>query len=105
LPGQPASAIMVYSIILKNLITLFYGDKALHVQKVTGRLTENIHAAPGRRTFQTVAIAKEKGTLLVTPTHGKSGMITLLVYSDGYIELTENEEGKNAGELVEVTLF
>ena len=66
---------------------------------------QNIHAAPGRRTFQTVAIKETGGVVEVTPTHGKSGMITLLSYSDGYIEITENEEGKNAGDLVEVTLF
>lgn len=45
------------------------------------------------------------GQIEVRPTHGKSGMITLLAYSDGYIEITENEEGKNRGELVEVSLF
>lgn len=105
LPGQPASAIMVFMIILKELMTLYYGRDFFRYQSVTGRLTQNIHAAPGRRTFQTVSIKENSGTIAVTPTHGKSGMITLLSGSDGYIEITENEEGKNVGDLVEVTLF
>ena len=105
LPGQPASALMVFMIILREFMTLYYGQDQFKYQTIQGRLTENIHAAPGRRTFQTVSIKAAEGQIAVTPTHGKSGMITLLSYSDGYIEITENEEGKNSGDLVEVTLF
>jgi len=105
LPGQPASAIMVYMIILREFMTIFYGQDHFKYQNIQGTLMENIHAAPGRRTFQTVAFKEVDGTIEVRPTHGKSGMITLLSYSDGYIEITENEEGKNAGDSVEVTLF
>ena len=60
---------------------------------------------PGRRTFQTVAVEAGGDGVLVRPTYGKSGMITLLAYSDGYIEMTENEEGKNPGDPVKVMLF
>jgi len=105
LPGQPASAIMVYMIILREFMTIFYGRDHFKYQTIQGTLMENIHAAPGRRTFQTVAIKEVDGSIEVRPTHGKSGMITLLAYSDGYIEITENEEGKNAGDFVQVTLF
>ncbi|MBK5243787.1 MAG: molybdopterin molybdotransferase MoeA [Eubacteriaceae bacterium] len=105
LPGQPASAIMVYMIILREFMTIFYGQDHFKYQTIQGKLMENIHAAPGRRTFQTVAIKEVNGLIEVRPTYGKSGMITLLSYSDGYIEMTENEEGKNAGDSVQVTLF
>ncbi|MGV8905849.1 MAG: molybdopterin molybdotransferase MoeA [Acetobacterium sp.] len=105
LPGQPASAIMVYMIILREFMTLYYGQDQFKYQTVQGQLMENIHAAPGRRTFQTIAIKEVNGSIEVRPTYGKSGMITLLSYSDGYIEISENEEGKNAGDIVEVTLF
>lgn len=105
LPGQPASAIMVFMIMLREFMTIYYGRDGVRYQRVQGRLTQNIHAAPGRRTFQTVSIKENGSAVEVTPTHGKSGMITLLSYSDGYIEITENEEGKNAGDLVEVILF
>ncbi|WP_050739164.1 gephyrin-like molybdotransferase Glp [Acetobacterium bakii] len=105
LPGQPASAIIVYMIMLREFMTVFYGQDHFKYQTVQGTLMENVHAAPGRRTFQTVAIKDSDGSIEVRPTHGKSGMITLLSYSDGYIEITENEEGKNAGNFVKVTLF
>ncbi|HEY5556404.1 molybdopterin molybdotransferase MoeA [Acetobacterium sp.] len=105
LPGQPASAIMVYMIILREFMTIFYGQDQFKYQTIQGKLMENIHAAPGRRTLQTIAINEVNGLIEVRPTYGKSGMITLLSYSDGYIEMTENEEGKNAGDLVQVTLF
>lgn len=105
LPGQPAAAIMVLMIVLQELMRRYYGRDAFKYQTVQGVLMENIHASPGRRTFQTVSIQETTTGIEVRPTHGKSGMITLLSYSDGYIEITENEEGKNAGDRVEVTLF
>jgi molybdopterin molybdotransferase len=105
LPGQPAAAIMVFMVLLREFLQLYYQQDYFRVQMVKGVLTENIHAAPGRRSFQTVKIKKNNAAYDVTPTHGKSGMITLLSFSDGYIEITENEEGKNAGDLVEVMLF
>lgn len=105
LPGQPASAIMVYMIILREFMTIFYGQDQFKYQTIQGKLMENIHAAPGRRTYQTIAIKEVNGLIEVRPTFGKSGMITLLSYSDGYMEITENEEGKNAGDMVQVTLF
>lgn len=105
LPGQPAAAIMVMMIVLQEFMSRYYGQDLFKYQTVSGVLMENIHAAPGRRTFQTVAITKSENGIEVRPTHGKSGMITLLSYSDGYLEITENEEGKNAGDQVEVTLF
>nr|WP_320024715.1 gephyrin-like molybdotransferase Glp [uncultured Acetobacterium sp.] len=105
LPGQPVSAIIIFMVMLREFMALYYGRDLYKYKTVQGRLMENVHAAPGRRTFQTVEITEVDGQIEVRPTHGKSGMITLLAYSDGYIEITENEEGKNRGELVEVSLF
>ncbi|WKY48643.1 molybdopterin molybdotransferase MoeA [Eubacteriaceae bacterium ES3] len=105
LPGQPAAAIMVFTMISDYLNDLFYGTTAGDLKKVTGRLMENIHAAPGRRTFQTVKIIKNDGQIEVWPTYGKSGMITLLSDSHGYLDIAEDTEGLNAGESVQVNLF
>ncbi|QCT69851.1 gephyrin-like molybdotransferase Glp [Eubacterium maltosivorans] len=105
LPGQPASAIMVYMVVMKKLMNIFHKTDLYKNQYIVGTLTENVHAAPGRRTFQTVAVETGEDGVRVKPTYGKSGMITLLAYSDGYIEMTENEEGKNPGDSVKVMLF
>jgi len=105
LPGQPVSAIMVYMVIIKEFMKIFYGKDLFKYRSIKGKLMENIHASPGRRTFQTVLIKEAEGNVQVYPTHGKSGMITLLSYSDGYIEITENEEGKSIGDIVEIILF
>ncbi|CAK7079767.1 MAG: Molybdopterin molybdenumtransferase [Eubacterium sp.] len=105
LPGQPASAIMVYMVVMKKLMNIFHKTDLYKNQYIVGTLTENVHAVPGRRTFQTVAVETGEDGVRVKPTYGKSGMITLLAYSDGYIEMTENEEGKNPGDSVKVMLF
>jgi len=80
LPGQPAAAIMVMMIVLQEFMCRYYGQDLFKYQTVSGVLMENIHAAPGRRTFQTVSITKSENGIEVRPTHGKSGMITLLSY-------------------------
>ena len=105
LPGQPASAIMVYMVVMKKLMNIWHRTDLYKNQYIVGTLTENVHAAPGRRTFQTVSVEADGDEIRVKPTYGKSGMITLLAYSDGYIEMTENEEGKNPGDTVKVMLF
>jgi molybdopterin molybdotransferase len=105
LPGQPAAAIMVFTMISDFLQDIFYEKKEEPLKKINGILMENIHAAPGRRTFQTVKIKKNGERLEVWPTYGKSGMITLLSDSQGYLDIDEDTEGLNAGQVVEVNLF
>ncbi|WKY45620.1 molybdopterin molybdotransferase MoeA [Eubacteriaceae bacterium ES2] len=105
LPGQPAAAIMVFTMVSDFLQPIFYDKKDETIKGISGILMENIHAAPGRRTFQTVKIKKTSAGVEVWPTYGKSGMITLLSDSHGYLDISEDMEGLNAGQVVVVNLF
>jgi molybdopterin molybdotransferase len=105
LPGQPAAAIMVFTMVSDFFQQIFYEKKDETLKKTSGILMVNIHAAPGRRTFQTVKIKTIGDRIEVWPTYGKSGMITLLSDSHGYLDIDEDTEGLNAGQVVAVNLF
>jgi len=123
LPGQPASAMMIFKAVVEPLLqkltgeALFIladGSENLHNDKlasllrtrtVTAVASSNIHAAPGRTTFQMVSLERRSGSLAAIPVHGKSGMISLMSRADGYIQIEPEQEGILQGEVVQVILF
>ncbi len=52
-----------------------------------------------------VILENQNGALLAQPLPGKSGAIFSLVKADGMVCIPHDEEGKEAGEEVEVVLF
>ncbi len=100
LPGHPGAAYFVALRLIKPFICsmLCTEDKA---KKFTGRLTQNISSNHGREEIVCVKISGNE----VTPLFGKSGIISMLSQSDGYIIIERNREGLKQGEKVEVILF
>lgn len=104
LPGHPVSALIIF----KALIEYFIYEK-LGVERITpsinAKASYNFASSPGKTTYQMVNIKKEKDTYYISPTFGKSGMISLLSNSNGYIIIDEYEEGINKGEIRKVYLL
>ena len=71
-------------------------------RRVRARITANVQSAPGRRTFQLVKLTEKAGVIEAVPVFAKSGMISPMSRSDGYFEMTENQEGVRAGDLVKI---
>jgi molybdopterin molybdotransferase len=123
LPGQPASAMMIFKAVVEPLLqrltgeqifSLADGSSAQHDEDlaalfrrrtVTAVASSNIHAAPGRTTFQMVSLERRSGKLTAVPVHGKSGMISLMSRADGYIQIEPEQEGILQNEPVQVILF
>lgn len=123
LPGQPASAMMIFKAVVEPLLQKMSGDKTLPMvspssadqapafslspgtRSVLAAASSNIHAAPGRTTFQMVALETRSGQLFAVPVHGKSGMISLMSRADGYIQIEPAQEGILQNEMVRVILF
>ena len=102
LPGQPASALIVLRQMLSALHVVFYGRPETQTY-VLARLDQNVAGAPGRTTFQMVALQENDGDEPVAAVlRGKSGMISLLSRADGYIVIGDNQEGMEKGALVNV---
>ena len=103
LPGHPAAALMIFE---QTVIKIWHemtgqaGDLS-----VRAGITANVQSAPGRRTFQLVKLTEKAGVIEAEPVFAKSGMISPMSRSDGYFEMTENQEGVRAGDPVNVRLW
>ncbi len=99
LPGHPVSAIVVFKLIVGEILkTWGYSVPMDHGAKAI--LKKTIYGAPGRDTYQMVTLIKEEGRLLATPTSGKSGMITLLTNSNGYVVIPKEIQKIEGGQEV-----
>ncbi len=109
LPGHPVSALVVFALFGRSLVRMMAGEApqgAFTPARTTrARLSQNIPSAPGREDYARVTLSGEIGSLTAQPVPGKSGAIFSLVRADGMVRIPHNEEGKEAGEEVEVILF
>jgi len=100
LPGHPAAALMIF----EQTVIKIWHDMTGQAEDLTvcARITANVQSAPGRRTFQLVTLTEKTGVIEAVPLFAKSGMISPMSRSDGYFEMTENQEGVRAGDLVKI---
>jgi molybdopterin molybdotransferase len=109
LPGHPVSALVVFALFGAPLIRLVSGEPAAAAfappRTTRARLAQNVASAPGREDYVRVILERKNGNLLAQPLPGKSGAVFSLVKADGMVCIPHDEEGKEAGEEVEVILF
>ena len=100
LPGHPAACFFVTEIIVKQLINILLGrNEKVITQKL--KIAENISSNHGREEYLCV---KTDGETAV-PVYGKSGLMSVICESDGYIKIDRNCEGLKKDETVEVYPF
>lgn len=105
LPGHPVSALMVMDTIGRRLLNGIWNVNIEKRHTIKGRLTEPVIPAKGRDTCQMVFVQSTERGLEVKPHQGKSGMISWMGYSDGYI-LVPYKAGKlESGSVVTVYLW
>lgn len=97
LPGHPVSSIVVFKAIVENYINEKLGNDIIPSQ-VRAIMDYNFPSSPGKETYHMVTLRTEGDRYYASPTFGKSGMITLLSKSQGYIVIKGYEEGINKGE-------
>jgi putative molybdopterin biosynthesis protein len=107
LPGHPASALLIFHLLVHPIIQQIAGieaDRSLTTRAITSM---RLFPAKGRRTFIMVKLKrKESGRLIAEPVAtGLSGAITTLAKADGYVEIAENQQFIDANEEVMVHLF
>ncbi len=104
LPGHPVSSVVVYKAIVDFFLQEKYGNTSFK-PFILAKLEANFPSSPGKETYQMVTIKKEADGYHARPSHGKSGMISLLSGSSGYIVIGKDEEGLYKGELRQVVLL
>ena len=102
LPGHPLAAYFMYMVFAREWIQIFSG-KSSEIKTATAALTRAIPSNEGRE--ECVPIQLDAKNNLATPVLGKSGLITTLLNTDGYIRIDRDCEGLAKGSLVQVILF
>ncbi|HXG19787.1 MAG TPA: gephyrin-like molybdotransferase Glp [Methylomirabilota bacterium] len=109
LPGHPVSALVVFSLFGAPLIRMMSGEPPVaafaSLRTTRARLAQNVASAPGREDYIRVTLQHRDGVQTAVPLPGKSGAIFSLVQADGMFCIPYDEEGKEAGEEVDVILF
>ncbi len=106
LPGNPASAMITFSIFVTPAIYRLSGCRRLpQTLFVRARLARNIPSATGREDYVPVKLEERDGELVADPIFGKSNLLFALVRGDGVARIPLDKGGMTAGETVEVTLF
>jgi len=103
LPGHPVAAMIVFELILG-----WFHDRVFNRPSpfaIPAKISSNVPGSPGRAVCQHVRLHLEDGIYFAEPVFGKSGMITTLTRSDGYVIIDLNKEGLKKGEPVMVHLL
>ena len=100
LPGHPAACFFVAEALVRPALEVLSGA-GLPQRKCAAVLSENVGSNHGREEFLCVRL--ENGTAY--PVYGKSGVLTQLSASDGYIRIPRDAEGLRKGETVAVVYY
>ncbi|MDD1716477.1 MAG: molybdopterin molybdotransferase MoeA [Methanolinea sp.] len=98
LPGHPASAFVVLTVIGSALFEGMTGERGRITRTRKAVLAENIPSSRGREDYVRVSLEGD----IARPLFGKSGLLNTLVASTGMIRIPSGSEGLEAGEEVEV---
>lgn len=102
LPGHPVSAVVIFKVFVEFLIRHMTGSFEEQSPFCKAVTASNFHSDPGKETYQMVSLEKKDGIVYARPVFGKSGMISLLLNSSGFIIISSETEGLPKGCEVDV---
>ena len=107
LPGYPVSTMIAFIVFVAPTIRKMLGAEKLDPRTfVEAKMSRKVASTLGRRDFVRVKIEETREGVLAVPIRvGGSGVISSMVNADGIVEIPENVEGINEGEIVRVALF
>lgn len=105
LPGYPMSALSDLYVIVYDVIRHIMRVRKPIQRKILARMERKVVSSVGRYQFLPVALVKDGEGYAARPIMKGSNAITSLSSADGFVEIPENKEIVEAGEMVEVVLF
>ncbi len=105
LPGHPVSAFFIMQEVVSKVISSMLGIDEKARPTIKAKLMVNVVSNNGSDDFLPVRLQEIDGVMTANPIHYKSGLITLLSKSDGYIWIPRYAEGLDKGAEVEVYSF
>ncbi len=104
LPGHPVAAFFVTQLFVREAVSVLTGRRR-EEHGISARLTEAVSTNHGRCEVCGIRLSERDGMLQASPVHTKSGLISVLAGSDGYIIIPRDCEGLPAGREVFVHLY
>jgi len=105
LPGYPVSAIIICQQVLHPLVARLQGRRAEPPQTVRAVVPRKLPSRLGLEEFVRVTVGRVGEHLVANPLARGAGVITTMVRADGFLRISSNSEGVNAGDTVEVELI
>ena len=107
MPGNPASAMVVFELFVKPLLQWLSGLQLPQwsARSMKAKLSTNFSSDPGREDYVRVRLVETADGLMAEPVLGKSALISIMVKADGAVKIPIGVEGLEAGEDVTVFLF
>lgn len=102
LPGHPVAAYFVFCLLARPLLASLQGETQAVLPVWRARLAAAIPSNHGREECVAVRLIQEREGLTALPVMGKSGLITLLSATEGYLRIPRDCEGLTKGAWVEV---
>ena len=107
LPGNPTSALAIFHLLVRPIISRMAGfQEPREIESIHGMMATKVHSARGRLELLPVHIlTDEKRNYIVHPTYGYSASITSFAMADGFMLIPENRDFINERERVRVIPF
>lgn len=105
LPGHPASAYVIFNVFVRRLVEVMEGRSGSLEESVRAEMDTNYPSNQGREEYLSVTLYEKDGKAYASPVFGKSGMISTLTTSHGYIHISRGSEGVSRGQMVDVMVF
>ena len=106
LPGNPVSSMVTFDQLVRLAILKMGGHRILRRPVVQAVFQEKFSKHPDRRHFLRGILAQENGLLTVRTTGGQgSGILTSMVKANGLIDVPEEVEKLNPGDVVNVQVL
>jgi molybdopterin molybdotransferase len=108
LPGHPVSAMVCFDLFVRPAMEKLAGkhiDTPWDLPAIDAVLGRNIPSAPGRKDIVRVQLRREEKQLIAYPVLGKSGSISTLSRSHGFIVIEEPLQGLSENSAIKVHLY
>lgn len=104
LPGHPVAAHFIFECFIHPLIQKMMGA-TLRQGSVKATLVEAVPSNHGKEEYLPVRLIEESQVLYARPIRGKSGLISILLETNGYLRVPGDCEGIPAGTPVNIILY
>ena len=104
-PGYPVSGIIVMEKLVKQVVSLMSGIPPVKVKSVKAVLSRRIVSSLKYREFVRIKLGRINEKLIATPLNRGAGVVTSFMKADGILDIPMDNEGVEAGSIVDVELL